>query len=169
MRRLAALVLVFAGPSLAAAQAGEIIDRVLAIVAGDLIMLSDVRAAQEFSLVEPAGSGDPVRQALTQLIERALILDEVDRYVPPEPAPDAIDRALRDARARFATADAFERALHRTGLTEDRLRGMLRQNLRLQAYVAQRFAADSAERRQAMVEEWVAGLKRRADVVDLYK
>jgi hypothetical protein len=154
--------------STAHGQPGELIDRVLAVAAGDVIMLSDVRAAQDFGLVEVSSTTDLVGAVLSRLIERALILDEVDRYSPPEPPPDAIEVALAAARARFATGNAFDAALARAGLDERRLRALLRQNLRVQAYLGQRFSADSLERRQSMIDDWVAGLRRRADIMDLY-
>lgn len=162
------LVALIAGASVSRAQPAELIDRVLAVAAGDIIMLSDVRAALDFALVETAPAPDPVRSVLSRMIDRALILDEVDRYAPPEPSPDAIERALAAVRARFPLPDAFAVALARSGLDEQRLRASLRQNLRLQAYLGQRFAADSPERRQSMIDDWVSSLRRRADIVDLY-
>ena len=84
--------------------AAEIIDRVLAVAAGELIMLSDVTAARD--LGPRAGSrrrGDPIGAVLSALIDRELILAEVDRYAPPEPGADAVDREVQAVRARFAT------------------------------------------------------------------
>lgn len=162
------LVTMIAGASVSRAQPGELIDRVLAVAAGDVITLSDVRAAQDFALVEATPGADAVPTVLSRLIERALILDEVDRYAPPEPPSEAIDRALDAVRARFPLPDTFAAALARSGLDEQRLRAILRQNLRVEAYVGQRFSADSPERRQSMIDSWVRGLRRRADVVDLY-
>ena len=43
----------------------------------------------------------------------------------------------------------------------------LRENLRIRAYLDQRFSA-SDERRQQVVDDWMAGLRRRADIIDLY-
>ena len=63
----------------------EVLDRMLAVVAGDLIMLSDVRAAVEFGLVPRPSGPDVTRAVLTQLIDRSLMLAEVERYAPPEP------------------------------------------------------------------------------------
>jgi hypothetical protein len=151
--------------ALSSVATAEIIDRVLAVVSGDLIMLSDVEAVREFKLVDVSGAADPVEAALLQLIDRALILDEVDRYAPPEPGADQIDRAFAGVRAVFPSAEAFATALARVGSDEARLRATLRQNLRLQAYLDQRFAADTPERSRAMTDEWVAGLRRRAEIV----
>jgi hypothetical protein len=196
-----------AGQTAAVAIRGdEVIDRMLAVVAGDLIMLSDVTAAVEFGLVPRASGPDVTRSVLTQLIDRSLMLAEVDRYAPPEPGAAAVDRELQTVRGRFATADAFRAALIRYGLEETHLRETVRANLRLRAYLEQRFTVagpsdeeiaayyrdhqdvfrrgglvpslDEARedvvqtmafaRRQTMVDEWIAGLRRRATILDVY-
>src|SRR5882672_207223 len=84
----------------------ETIDRVLAVAAGELIMLSDVTAARDLGLVPLEKGGDSVNSIgaiLSKLIDRELVLAEVDRYAPPEPGADAIDRELLQVRARFAS------------------------------------------------------------------
>ena len=117
----------------------EIIDRVLAVVSGAVIMQSDVLAAFELGMVAPGTTDDPMAAVLSQLIDRQLMLAEVDRYVPPEPSADAIDRAAQQVRARFATASAYDAALARSGMGEERLRRLLRDELRIRAYLDERF------------------------------
>ena len=184
--------------------AAEVIDRVLAVVAGQLIMLSDANAAKALRLLPVAADADPIRDVLPRLIDRALMLAEVERYAPPEPGADAISRQLQSVRATFASPEAFEAQLARVGLDENHLRETLRQDLRIEAYLDQRFTvqpaseeelgryyrehaeaftqdgrltpyeaarpriviAATAERRQRLVEDWVAGLRRRADIVE---
>src|SRR6266850_6019663 len=119
--------------------AAEIIDRVLAVVSGAVIMQSDVLAAFELGVVDPGATDDPMAAVLSQLIDRQLILAEVDRYAPPEPSADAIERAAQQVRARFATARAYESALARSGMGEARLRRMLRDELRIRTYLDERF------------------------------
>jgi hypothetical protein len=120
----------------------EVIDRVLAVVGGELVMLSDAGAAVRFGLIEaPPGTGDPVREALDLLIDRQLQLFEVNRYLPPEPAPAAIDERMSAIRARFSGAEAFDAALRESGLSQAQLRARVRDNLRISSYRAQRFAA----------------------------
>jgi hypothetical protein len=137
--------LLLAAIAVRSARADEVIDRVLAVVAGDLIMQSDVRAARELGLV-----------------------NAVERYAPPEPAPDAIDRAFRAVRARFGSDAAFSSAFARVGFDEKQLRAILRQNLRIRAYLDQRFAGETPERGAAIIAAWVAGLRSRATILDLY-
>jgi hypothetical protein len=154
---------------LAAAQPAraEVIDRVLAVVGGTLITLSDVNAASELGLVKPRDAGDRVRDVLSQLIDRELQLVEVDRYAPPEPAAEEVEREVEIVRTRFGSPSAFDTVLARTGIDLAHLRETLRGNLRIRAYIEQRFSVRD-ERRRQVVDDWMAGLRRRADIIDLY-
>jgi hypothetical protein len=151
-----------AGPMRARA---EVIERVLAVVQGAVITLSDATAAADLGLVVVAPTDDPLGATLGKLIDRQLILAEVERYAPSEPAPEAIDERVRTVRARFPSAEAYNAALNRSGLDEARLRQLLRDELRIDAYLDQRFPAD---RRATLTAEWVNGLRRRAEVIYLY-
>ena len=163
-RVFVAFVLIAAGGTRSAA---EIIDRVLAVVSGDLITLSDVTAARDLGLQTADGAADPTRAILSKLIDRELVLAEVDRYGPPEPTREAIDTEVAKVRARFASAAGYTDVLQRSGIDEAHLRETLRQDLRIRAYQDQRFAT-AGERRQSMIDEWIASLRRRASVLDLY-
>lgn len=145
----------------------EVIDRVLAVVSGSLITLSDVNAAHDLGLVTPRPSGDPIREVLSQLIDRELQLAEVDRYAPPEPSAADVDREVQAVQGRFPSPAAFEDVLARSGIDLAHLRETMREDLRIRGYLAQRFSV-SEDRRQQVVDEWVAGLRRRADIIDLY-
>ena len=159
-------------------RAGETIDRVLALVAGQLITLTDVTAARDLGLVSVDAAADPVRAVLSKLIDRELILAEADRYAPPEPDAEAVDREMERVRARFESPQAFDLALARSGIDQKHLRETLRENLRITAYLDQRFtvpggpgspgSSGSDDRRQALIGEWLAGLRRRADIIDFY-
>ena len=193
--------------ALAPVSRAEIIDRILAVVEGQMITLSDVRAVTRLGLESAPEGGDPVRALLDRLIDRQLMLVEVERYAPPEPSPEAIDAGLAAVRARFPDALAFETTLHQVGMTAEHLRRYVRDAHRIEAYLQQRFTATIqpsedeiaayyrlhadeftrggtlapfdavrqevrarliADRRRALIEEWLAGLRRRADIVDLY-
>ena len=146
----------------------EVIDRVLALVNGELITLSDVRGARELGLVAPGSAADPLQGVLSRLIDRALELDEVDRYQPPEPSADDVDREVGTVRSRFHSSAAFDTALARAGMDVQGLRGTLRDNLRIRTYLEQRFLA-AEDRRQQLIDDWLAGLRRRAEIVNLYR
>ena len=139
-RRTAVIVFVM---TLAAGGAGAapVIDRVLAVVSGSIITLSDVNAAVGLGLVDTAGAADPIASALEQLIERSLMLMEVERYGPPEPDAARVEARVQTLRARFAGDATFREALAAYGLSNERLRDIARDDLRLDAYLTQRFAS----------------------------
>lgn len=172
-KRARLLLSLFAGSlSLAAPGAAEIIDRVVAVVDAEVITLSDVTTALRFGFVGPPAAGDPVRAALEQLIDRRLMMVEVDRYGPPEPLPEAIEAAVEVLRQQFGSASQLAAALARSGLAEDQLRRRLREDLRISAYLDQRFAGvgqgTDDERRRTLIRDWIASLRRRAEVTILY-
>ena len=150
---------------------GSLIDRIMAVVGGRPIILSDVHAAIQFRLVEPpAGTSDPLGYTLERLVERTLILAEVERFQPPE--PDAIEITVRvdDLQGRSGSAEAFDRALSVTGMTREQLRRHIRDDLRITTYLNQRFGATTAPGdRAAAIATWVSELRRRADVTVLYR
>lgn len=180
----------------------ELLDRLVAVVAGSPIMLSDVQTALEFGLIEVAQGEDAPKRALDQLIDRVLMFGEVERYGPGEPDPAAVATALGRVRDRLGL-DRYLAALSRVGLDEARLAAWLRDDLRLERYLGQRFDALAeptddevaayyrdhpseftrdgqllplddvqarlrerlaTERREVLVAEWVASLRRRADI-----
>jgi hypothetical protein len=147
-------------------QPGELIERTLAIVGGQIITLSDVHAATRFGLVEQQSGANNLGATTEALIDRALMLREVQRYSPPEPLEAEVARRLSEIRKRFSGDDEFARALEAVGLTEQRLQSWVRDDLRIESYLNQRLADD---RRAALIADWIADLRRRTPVVQLWK
>jgi hypothetical protein len=119
----------------------EPLDRTLALVGGQPITLSDVRVALALRLIDVDASPSAVADAVSRLIQRGLILREVQRYAPAAPPESAIDEGVEKIRARFANAAAMNRVLDANGFSEARLRAWVRDDLRTEAYLAQRFAS----------------------------
>jgi len=76
----------------------------------------------------------------------------------------AVEQRLQAVRQRFSSAAAFSQALATFGTDETRLREFVRDDLRIEAYLNERFASPEAERRNAMIADWLAGLRRRAEI-----
>jgi hypothetical protein len=181
----------------------EIIDRVLAVVNGAVILQSDSRGALRLGLMDMPAGPEPLRAVLNELIERRLILIEVRRSGIPDPDPAAVGARMAEVRGRFPSDEAMARTLAEVGLTQEQVRSFIADDLRMAAYLQQRFGAtvqpsetelvefyrahpdrftrngvlqpfsdvvDEArammigERRATTIREWVAGLRRRADV-----
>jgi hypothetical protein len=136
----------------------EIIDRVLAILPGQIVTLSDVEAALDLGLVEAPAGADRIAGGL-----------RVSRI-----------------RERLGSPADMARVLSARGLNDTVVRLFAADDLRLAAYLDERFssaaqptddeirqAGESArqrltdERRRTLVEAWTAELRRRADVTVL--
>jgi hypothetical protein len=165
---------------------GEIIDRVLAILPGQIITQSDVHAALDLGLVEVPQEGDRVAAGLSAVIDRVLMLNEVRRVVPPEPSEAAIQARVSQIRQRFDSPATLARVLAASGIDETVLGIHAADDLRLAAYLDERFSAASQptdeevrqagegsrqrladERRRSLIAAWVSELRRRADVTIL--
>lgn len=185
--------------ALIAGGATQVIDRVVAVVGGQAITLSDVRAAATLQLVDASARSDA--EVIDRLVMREMMRTEVERFSAPEPGSAEVDAALAKVRARLGAGAAA--SLDALGLSDARLRAWLEDDLRIAKYLDQRFdvaaqptddevqtwfrsrereflkngqpqpfeavrgevqARLMAERRQQLIEEWVAGLRRRTTV-----
>jgi hypothetical protein len=186
----------------------NVLDRVLARVNGEPVTLSDARAAIAVGIVERTEGADPVISAVLQLIERRLVLAEVSRFAPAEPDIPSLDRQVNELKARVGGPDKLAALEKSTGVGETQIREIARDNLRIQAYLNQRFGSSvqatdedaaayyrahldefrvngqltpyaeaepaarqkaAAERRRAVIFQWMRDLRARADVVELYR
>jgi len=132
LRASAALLML----SSVAVAAQQLLDRVLARVGGEPITLTDVQAAIGLGVIQPTGA-DLIASATQQLIDRQLILAEVQRFPPPEPAPAAVAREV--ARLTMNAGPALPKLMQSTGVGEERIREIARDDLRILAYLDQRF------------------------------
>ena len=127
------------------ASPGEVLDRIVAVVSGQAITLSDVRAASELGLLPPtdgSGGSTPAPDALLdRLIDRELMRAEIGRFSMPPAATEQVTARLEAIRSRFLDAGAFAQALDRVGMSEERLRTWIDDDDRIDRYVEQRFGA----------------------------
>ena len=172
-RGLVCVLVVIVGSTISHAQTrsapanrGELVERTMAIVAGTAITLSDVRTAIALGFVDV--EGDDLSAATERLVQRALMLREVERYAPQEPDAAKVDDSVRQLRDRLGES-ALATILASGGFSDLKLRTWIRDDVRIAAYLDQRFASDGPERRQGLVEDWVADLRRRTPVVELWK
>jgi hypothetical protein len=141
MFRNSRMLIVFsAALVMAAAVHAEVIDRVLAVVDTQIITLSDARAALRFALVPQDVAVDPIAAVMQRLIDRRLMLAEVDRYAPPEPTAAAVDAAMAVIERRYQDALEMEIALNQSAMSREELRRYVRDTLRLETYFQQRFS-----------------------------
>jgi hypothetical protein len=117
--------------------AQTLIDRVLARVDTVPITLTDVRAAMGLGIITVPAGQDPVAAGTQQMIDRQLELAEVQRFPPPEPPVAAI--AAEDMRLKTQAGGRLQSLMQSTGLSDQRIADIARDNLRIAAYLDQRF------------------------------
>jgi len=136
------------------------IDGVLAKVGGDIVTVSDVRQARLLKLLVPAADSD--QGYVDALIDRRLMLADLKRNPPAEPTTEAIDAREREWTARLGAGANVQDLLRRAGMSDAGLRGWLRDDLRLEVYLDERFGTSS--NRPAAISAWVGMLRQRAGI-----
>ena len=183
-------LLVWAGVAAASAQV-QPVDRLVAVVEQRALTASDLRVATRLGSI--AGNAPDEVALVDQLVARELVWHEMERFAVPEPARERVEARMA-ALASGRSLDDFLAELATLGVSRDGVRRIVADDLRIAAYIEQRFtaaaqptdvevatraAADGdtsaeglaearralvAERTQALVADWVAGLRRRASV-----
>ena len=127
-----------------------VVDRMLAVVNGDVITLSDARAARRLRLLPGVASMDD-ETLVGQLIERRLVLAEVARYAPAEPTAEQMAARRRAWAAGLPAGADVPKLLLSVGMREASLTSWLRDDQRIASYLDQRFtAAAQPTREQAL-------------------
>lgn len=184
------MLVLWAAPVPARGQS-EAVDRLVAVVEQRALTATDLRLATRLGSIP----GNVADEALLveQLVARELIRLEVERFAVAEPSAAAVTERLR-ALAGARDVDAWLADLSTLGVTPERIRRLVADDLRIASYLEQRFAAAAqptdaeavqragadgrtspeaiaaarraltAERTRALIDEWLVGLRRRAAV-----
>ena len=114
----------------------QLLDRIVARVNGEVITLTDVKAAVALGVVEVPADADEA-EAIERLVGRRLVLGEVARFAPPQPSAAAVARETATLITRAGSRLAA--VMESTGIDKARISDIARDNLRIQAYLDQRF------------------------------
>jgi hypothetical protein len=123
----------------------EIIDRVVARVESDVILLSEVRALGRYQqLVE--GKSESEAQILDRLIDQWIVRSEADTAQFPRPSVADIAAGVEQVQKSFASDGEYQARKKQVGLTDAEVRNVVAAQLYLSNYLDSRF------RRSAKVE-----------------
>jgi peptidyl-prolyl cis-trans isomerase SurA len=145
-RRVAAalaLIALAAVPALAA-DAGRLVDRIVAVVDDDPVLASEIDQAIGLGLAERrAGESDDAlrRRVLDDIIAQRLRFHEVDSFGFTAVPVAQIETHYAEIRARFPDAAAFAARLAELGLDESALRQLVARQLMVLTYVEERLGA----------------------------
>lgn len=140
MRGLAIRVLLF-WLSLASARgtaAQEIVDRIVARVENDIILLSDIRALSRYQQFLD-GKSETDAQILERLIDQWIVRTEAGVSRFPRPSEADLDRELERVQKSFASMEEFEARRKQSGLSVAEIRDMVAAQLYLSNYLDSRF------------------------------
>jgi hypothetical protein len=114
------------------------IDRIVARVDTDIILLSDERALERYQqLVD--GKSETDAQVLDRLIDQWVVRNEAETAQFPHPAPDSIDKGVERVQKSFPSPEEYEAKKKEVGLTDADVRKMVESQLYLSNYLDSRF------------------------------
>ena len=145
-------------PAMAGQQAE--IDRTLWSYNGAIITTSDVWQARQLRLVPADATTDD--QVLRALQNRQLMLLEIRRVPPPAPGAADIAAHRREWESSFGAGADMRTLLTKAGMSEKACDGWLTDDLRIRAYLRERFGMLPESERATRTEEWLRGLRQRA-------
>ena len=119
--------------------AQTVLDKVLSNVNGEVITQLDVRQARMLKLRLVTAAAESDADVLRGLENRRLALAEVNHVTLPAPAAGDLAARRRDWESTVGAGASLPQLLDRAGLSESGLQSWLRDDVRIQLYLGQRF------------------------------
>ena len=136
IRVLVAAVLVSASMRLLGAQ--EIVDRIVARVENDIILLSDVQMLSRYQQFVD-GKSETEALVFDRLIDQWIVRTEADVAHFPHPSDADIDRGVQRLQRSFPSTEDYEARKKQSGLSDSEIRAMVASQLYLSNYLDSRF------------------------------
>ncbi len=120
-----------------------VLDRVLAVVNGEIVSLSEVESELIFfDQVNPAPekgfSDSDIQAGIQKLIDHKLLLAEAKRFDVEDPTPKQIQEKLEEIQKRFSTPGGFEKALRQNAMTLEDLKQKIAEHMIVDRFIDQR-------------------------------
>jgi hypothetical protein len=140
VRRL--LLLVLLASALATTASAVTVDRIAATVDRQVLTVSEITQMVEIRFFPRTSTSedDHRRDVLDALIAQALRYRDVERFGAQDISADVIEARLLEIQKRFTNEAEFLAALTRAELTLDEVRGLVKRQLQVEAYIQERFA-----------------------------
>ena len=122
------------------ARSQEVLDRIVARVDTDIILLSEVRALERYQLFVD-GKSESDEQVLDRLIDQWIVRSEAKAALFAQPSETEVKRSLERLKRSFSSPEEYEGRKKQSGLTDDDIERMVRAQLYLSSYLDSRFRA----------------------------
>jgi parvulin-like peptidyl-prolyl isomerase len=149
-------------PGLFEAKAQEVIDRIVARVDTDIILLSDVRELSRYQQFVD-GRSETDAEILDRLIDQWIVRTEANAALFPWPSDSEVQRSLERLKRFFSSPEAFEERKKQIGLSDEDVRRMLQSQLYLSNYLDSRFRASIQIDEKAIQDFYLTRVVPRAE------
>ncbi|HEY2461730.1 MAG TPA: hypothetical protein VGI16_13040 [Candidatus Acidoferrum sp.] len=122
----------------ASLRAQQVIDRIVARVETDVILLSDVRALSSYQMLEE-GKSESDAQILDRLIDQWIVRNEAETARFPHPSDADVKRDVERLRKSFATPEEYEARKKQAGLSDAEVEKLVGARLYLGNYLDSKF------------------------------
>jgi hypothetical protein len=116
----------------------EVVDRIVARVETDIILLSDVRQLSRYQAFLD-GKPQSDTDILNRLIDQWIVRSEAGVARFPQPSDEDVNRSVERLKRSFSSPEEFESRQKQTAITDDEIRHFVRAQLYLSNYLDSRF------------------------------
>jgi len=140
MRKWIAISAMFIGllPMRSRLSAQEVVDRIVARVETDIILLSDVRQLNRYQIFLD-GKAQSDADILNRLIDQWIVRSEASVARFPQPTDDDVNRSIERLKRSFSSPEEFQERQKSSGVTDEEIRRFVRAQLYLSNYLDSRF------------------------------
>ena len=127
----------------------EVIDRIVAVVNRQIITLSDVEEEKKYGHLgveldlnerkENAGQHEDNSEIVQQLIQQALVREQVQTFAADEATPEEVKQQIDLLEEKFGGKELFEKTLQERHITKEALEGRLAWQIRVLKFLDNRF------------------------------
>jgi hypothetical protein len=119
-------------------RAQEVVDRIVARVETDIILLSDVHQLNRYQVFLD-GKAQSDAEILNRLIDQWIVRSEAIVARFPQPSDDDVNRSIERLKRSFSSPEEFQERQKQSGITDEEIRRFLRAQLYLSNYLDSRF------------------------------
>ncbi len=141
--------------------AQQVIDRIVARIEDDVILLSEVQELSRYQKFVD-GKSESDQQILDRLIDQWIVRTEAQTSRFPQPSPADVQRNVEQIKKSFASPEEFETRKKESGLTDNELRATAAAQLYLTNYLDSRFRPSIQVDPKAIEDYYQIGVLARA-------
>jgi site-specific recombinase len=118
--------------------AQELVDRIVARIENDVILLSDMRELSRYQMFVD-GKTESDDKLLDRLIDQWIVRNEANVSRIAQPSDADVEKSIARLKRSFSSPEEYEERRKQSGLSEEELRRMTRSQLYLSNYLDSRF------------------------------